>query len=79
MKKKLVTKYRLARVLNTVAVDSERFTLTLADNSAHNYGPMYRDEEEFDTHQEALDHAMNSEKWLNTQFTVLPMYFVTEI
>lgn len=73
--KRLVTKYRLV-FLNETSINGS-FTLTLTDPSGSNYGPDYRDEQEFDTMEEALTHAQNSEKWQHSQFTVLPVYNIT--
>jgi len=70
--KRLVTKYRLVFLIETSINGS--FTLTLTDPSGNNYGPDYREEQEFDTVEEALAHAENSERWQHSQFTVLPVY-----
>ncbi len=72
MEKKLRTQYRLVRLMQTRQNDT--FTITMSDLD---YNGMSRDEYEFDTHEQAIAHAMNSEKWHGVVFTVLPTYRIS--
>lgn len=70
--RELRVRYRLVKLIQTR--ENDTFTITIADLD---YDGMSRDEYEFDTHEEALEHAKNSEKWHGTVFAVLPTYYIS--
>lgn len=76
MEKQLVSKFRIVQAVQTES--DGLFKISLADRAGHNYGPDFRDWDEFNTHQEALDHALNSDNWFQKVFTILPLYYIQE-
>ncbi len=69
---KMITKYRLLKVLDTSS--NGTFTVTLADESNYSYGPDYRSDEQFDSLEEAIEFTKRNAKWHNADFTILPVH-----
>jgi hypothetical protein len=71
MEKKLITRYQLVKVEQTLSEDCD-------DTILQNIQATVPGKNEFDTQEEALQHAMNSEEWFQTIFTILPLYYISE-
>lgn len=66
-------RFRLAYLSTRRINDSHE--IVICDETKDNYGGYYAAEEEFDTEEEAIEHAMTSEDWkYRSNFVVLPFY-----
>lgn len=70
---KYTKKYRLAFIHTNRINDS--YNIVIHDEAKDSYSNYYACEEEFDTEEEALEHAANSEDWkYNESIIILPVY-----
>lgn len=75
--KKLIKKYRLVLAIQTEI--KGYFAILIADHTGEGGRayPDYRDEWEFNTEEEALQHALKNEKWHREVFTIIPTYYIS--
>jgi len=70
----LKPQYRLLKL--TQKREGDTFYIALVDVTGDNYGFYYAKDETFDSEEEALEHAMKSDDWKYTAFTVLKTYTI---
>ena len=70
----LKPQYRLLKL--THKRKGDEFYIALQDITENNYGFRYAKDEVFDSEEDALEHAMKSDDWKYTVFTVLKTYTI---